>query len=41
MISDNIKEVREKILSACEIAKRDPGEIELVAVTKTVDEERY
>lgn len=40
MISDNVKRVKENIIKACETAGRNPQEIELVGVTKTVDEER-
>ena len=40
MISDNLKKVRENIFTACEKADRSAGEIELVGVTKTVDEAR-
>ena len=40
VISDNVKRVKENIIKACETAGRNPQEIELVGVTKTVDEER-
>lgn len=36
MIEGNFQLVRERIARACESAQRDPGEVTLVAVTKTV-----
>jgi pyridoxal phosphate enzyme (YggS family) len=39
-IADSIKVVQEKIERACDKAGRTPGEITLVAVTKTVDAEK-
>jgi len=39
-IAENIKVVREKIESACRRAGRDPSDIKLIAVSKTVDVER-
>ena len=39
-IADSIKIVREKIEKACGKAGRDPGEVTLVAVTKTVEAEK-
>lgn len=39
-IADSIKVVQEKIEKACNKAGRDPGEITLVAVTKTVEAEK-
>ncbi len=36
-IADNLLRVRERIVTAAERAGRDPGDIVLVAVTKTVD----
>ncbi len=39
-IADSIKSVREKIEKACDRAGRDPGEVTLVAVTKTVEAEK-
>jgi len=37
MISDNIKEINNRIKSACKKSGRDPGEITLVCVTKGID----
>ena len=39
-IADSIKIVQEKIEKACGKAGRDPGEVTLVAVTKTVEAEK-
>ncbi len=39
-IADSIKIVREKIEKACDKAGRDPDEVTLVAVTKTVEAEK-
>ena len=39
-IADSIKIVQEKIEKACDKAGRDPGEVTLIAVTKTVEIER-
>ncbi len=39
-IIQNLQKVRERIARACERVQRDPTEVELVAVTKTVDAER-
>ena len=39
-IADSIKIVREKIEKACDKAGRSPGEVTLVAVTKTVEIEK-
>jgi PLP dependent protein len=39
-IADSIKNVREKIEKACDRSGRDPDEVTLVAVTKTVDAEK-
>jgi pyridoxal phosphate enzyme (YggS family) len=39
-IADSIKIVREKIEKACGKAGRDPGEVTLVAVTKTIEAEK-
>jgi PLP dependent protein len=39
-IADSIKTVQEKIERACSKAGRDPGEVTLVAVTKTVEAEK-
>jgi len=39
-IADSIKIVQEKIEKACDRAGRDPGEVTLVAVTKTVEAEK-
>ncbi len=39
-IAENLARVRERIARAAEKAGRDPGEVTLVAVTKTVDLER-
>jgi PLP dependent protein len=39
-IADSIKIVREKIERACGKAGRDPGEVTLIAVTKTVEVEK-
>jgi pyridoxal phosphate enzyme (YggS family) len=39
-IADSIKIVRDKIERACGKAGRDPGEVTLVAVTKTVEAEK-
>ena len=39
-ISDNLSVIQEKISAACLRADRDPGEVRLVAVTKTVALER-
>ena len=35
MISENLKQVRENIVRACEKAGRDPAEVTLIAVSKT------
>jgi pyridoxal phosphate enzyme (YggS family) len=35
-VADNLREVREKISRACDLAGRDPDEVTLVAVSKTV-----
>lgn len=35
MVAENLQEVRRKIVRACEKAGRDPGEVTLIAVTKT------
>ena len=35
MIVENLKEVREQITAACMRAGRDPGEVTLIAVSKT------
>lgn len=40
MICDNIKRIREEINNACIKAGRSPSEVELVAVTKTVSQNR-
>jgi pyridoxal phosphate enzyme (YggS family) len=39
-IAENLKEVRAAITAACQRAGRDPSEVRLVAVSKTVDLER-
>jgi PLP dependent protein len=39
-IADSIKIVRDKIEKACDKSGRDPGEVTLVAVTKTVEAEK-
>jgi pyridoxal phosphate enzyme (YggS family) len=39
-IADSINIVREKIEKACDRAGRDPGEVTLVAVTKTIEAEK-
>ena len=39
-IKDNLESVKERILSSCERVGRDPSEITLLAVTKTVPSER-
>jgi pyridoxal phosphate enzyme (YggS family) len=39
-IRENLEIVRERIAGACERAGRDPGEVTLVAVTKTVETDR-
>lgn len=39
-IADSLRIVREKIGKACEKAGRSPGEVTLIAVTKTVDTEK-
>ena len=36
-IDENVQEVQRRIASACERAGRSPGEVTMVAVTKTVD----
>lgn len=36
MIAENIRQVRERIREACRMAGRDPGEVTLIAVTKTM-----
>lgn len=35
MIAENLREVRQKIVSACEAVGRDPSEVTLIAVSKT------
>jgi pyridoxal phosphate enzyme (YggS family) len=35
MIAENIQQVRQKIIVACEAAKRNPDEVTLIAVSKT------
>jgi hypothetical protein len=39
-VADNLAHIRERIATACERAGRDPSEVKLVAVTKTVPVER-
>ncbi len=39
-IEDNVRQVRARIAAACARAHRDPREVEIVAVSKTVDVER-
>jgi hypothetical protein len=36
-IADNLKRIQENIVEACARAKRGPGEVRLIAVTKTVE----
>jgi pyridoxal phosphate enzyme (YggS family) len=40
MIRENLERVRERIEAACQRCGRDPSQVKLVAVTKTVDVER-
>lgn len=39
-IRDNLERIRDRITDACIAAGRDPGEVTLLAVTKTVDAQR-
>lgn len=39
MISENLRRIRQEIQNSCALVGRDPDEITLVAVTKTVDSE--
>ena len=39
-IRDNLERIRDRMTDACIAAGRDPGEVTLLAVTKTVDAQR-
>lgn len=39
MISENLRRIRQEIQNSCALVGRDPNEVTLVAVTKTVDSE--
>ena len=39
-LAEKLEAVRERIAAACAMAKRDPGEVTLIAVTKTAAPEQ-